>query len=122
MAVFRVPGAGAQQQLVEMPQAARVLGQLGEIMPVLAGGDFVNHFSQAENIRRRLARPFARQIARRAHPRKRGVHARHQPDVRQLGHAVDEDDVGRLDVAMHQAVPVQMRQGSGQRPPVCEAI
>ena len=38
-----------------------------------------------------------------------------QPDVRQLGPAIDEDHVGGLHIAVDQAVPVQVAERFGQR-------
>ena len=45
------------------------------------------------------------------------MHIGNQSDIRQLGHAVDEDDVGRLDIAVNQTVFVQGGQGLAQSEP-----
>ena len=46
----------------------------------------------------------------------------HQPDVAKLRHAIHEDHIGRFDVAMHQAVLVQVRESRRQREPDQQAV
>ena len=110
IALARIVGAGFQDDGVEFEQVLGVgeffpfLRQRGEILAVAAHADFVERFAEAVQIASRFAWPFRRHIARRAHERARGIDTRHQADVRQLGHAAHEDDVGRLNVAMHEAV------------------
>ena len=60
------------------------------------------------------ARAFGRQIAFRAHERERGLGPRDQADVRELGNAVHEDDVRGLDVAVNEAVAVQVVERGGR--------
>ena len=66
-------------------------------------------------IRLRRAGAFGRQVTFRLYERARGVHTRHQTDVRQFCYAAHEDDVGGFHVAMDQPVPVQMRQRASER-------
>jgi hypothetical protein len=81
--------------------------------PVLAGGDFVEHLAQAVDVRLRRARPFRRHESLGAHKGPLAAEG-HQADVGQLGLAVDENDVGRLHVAVRQAALVQVVERLGQ--------
>ena len=44
-----------------------------------------------------------------------GIHAGDQPDVRELRHAFDKNDVRRFYITMRQSVPVQMLKRGGER-------
>ena len=82
----------------------------------------MEHFAQAVEIGLRRARPFRCHEALGAHHRLRLAQFRDQPDVGQLGRAVHEDDVGRLDVAVDQAVSMQVLQRVGQRQAHAQAL
>ena len=70
----------------------------------------------------RRTRTFGRDVAFRAHKRLSFIDRRDEADVRQLGHAVDEDDVRGLDITVDQAVPVQVLQGVRQGEAEFEAL
>ena len=80
-----------------------------------AGADFVEYFAQAEDVGLRRARAFRRKVAFCAHNRMCVARLGHQSDVAELGHAVHQNHVGRFDVAVDEAVLVQVRQGRRQR-------
>ena len=63
------------------------------------------------------ARPFRRDEALRADERARFVDVGDQPNVRQLGRALDEDDVRRLDIPVHEVLLVQVVERGGQVQP-----
>ena len=96
--------------------------QFGEIQAVLAGDDFVKDFAEAVEVGLRRARAFRRHEALRAHERLRGIDARHQADVRQLGHAVHEDDVRRFDVAVDQPVACKCSSAVARARPMLQAF
>src|SRR5207249_4817793 len=89
--------------------------RLRKILPVFAGRDFVQDFAQTVEVRLRGARTFRRNETFRAHVRPGFANIRYQTDVRQLRHAIDENDVRRLDVAVNQPALVQMPQRGRQR-------
>ena len=114
IAFARIELAGAHDDGVEFGErrgrgAWRCRAGARGILAVAAGAHFVEHLAQAVEIGSVCPRLRAA-VAFRPHERARGIDTRHQPDVRQFGHAAHEDDVGWLDVAMHQPVPMQMRQ------------
>ena len=108
--------AGADDDFVQLGELGAFGGglfdeirwQLGVILAVAASGHFVEHFAEAEDVGLRRARAFGRQITFRADQRERGLGPRDESDVRQLGNAVHEDDVRRFDVAVDEAVAVQV--------------
>jgi len=102
------------QQFLAVCELAQTRRRLGEILPVFAGADFVKHFAQAIEVRLGGAGAFGRNEPFRAHKGNGHVGVSDQADVGQLGDAVHEDDVGGLDVAVDQAVLVQMGQGRRQ--------
>ena len=115
-----VGGAGFEQDGVEFEQAG-VVGaraeagrELRKILPVFAEGGFVKNFSQRVKIGLRTARAFGCDVARRAHKRPGVVHGGDQPGIGQLGHAAHEEDIRWFDVAMHQALRVQVGDGAGE--------
>src|SRR5437667_315724 len=65
-------------------------------MAILSRAGFVEHFTEAIDIRLRRPRAFWRDESFRAHVRTGLGDLRHQTDVRQFWHAVDEDDVRRI--------------------------
>ncbi len=89
--------------------------QFRKILAIFAGADFVKHFAQAINIGLRRAWAFRRDEAFSADVRPGLLHLGHQPNVRQLGHSVDKDDVGRLDVAVNEPAFVEFGQRMAQR-------
>src|ERR1051326_6327272 len=82
--------------------------QRREFMPIFARRDLVKHLAQTVDIRLRRPGPFRRNETFGADKRLRFALLSYQPDVRQLGDAVYEDDVGGLDVPVNQPVPMQM--------------
>jgi hypothetical protein len=89
--------------------------QRGTWQAVFAGGHFVQHFPQRVDVRLRRPGTLRSHEPFGAYVRARAVQVGHQTDVRQAGRAGNEDDVGRLDVAMDQAVLVEVSQGTGER-------
>ena len=63
----------------------------------------------------RRARAFGREVAFSANDGARIAGVGHQADVRQLGPAIHEDDVRRFDVAMDEAVFMQVAECFGER-------
>ena len=110
--------AGPADHLVQtQPRGAfgvgQVGGHLGELKAVLAGTHLVEHHAEAVDVALRAARTLRRGEA--LGPDERALAGRRdQPDVGQFRHALDEDDVGRLDVAVGQALAVQVAQRVGQ--------
>ena len=99
-------------------------GQSGEFRAVVAGCDFVEQLAQAINVRLARARTFRRNVALGAHIGIGLTLLGHQADIRQLGDTVHKNDVGRLDIAVKEAVLVQMpertAQGEKKRQTFCE--
>ena len=116
----RIVLAGFEQDLVELHewigigQFTQVRRQLREFLAVLARADLVQHLAETEEIRARRAGTFRRDEADGPDQRMRLLRARHQPDVRQLGRAPDEDDVRGLDVAVDETVIVQVFERAGE--------
>src|SRR2546430_17385933 len=81
-----------------------------KVIPVFDSADFVKHFAEAVEIGLWRARTLWRDEARGAHKGSGLADVRDQADVGQLGHAVHENDVRRLNVAMDESVPVNVRQ------------
>src|SRR6185369_13861971 len=94
--------------------AIQIVWQSWKIAAVLARGRFVQQPAQREQISALTARSFGWNESLRAHERALFIDARHQTDVRELGLAVDEDDIRRFDIAMHQPMPVKMPKRAGQ--------
>ena len=101
-------------RLVSRRARTKVVGQRGIIAAVFAGGGFVKNFAQAVEIGLRRAGAFGRDVAFGANNRTSVARIGHESDVSQLRHAADENDVGRLDVTVHKAVRVQVRERGGQ--------
>ena len=80
-------------------------------MPVAPGGGLVEYLAETENVGASRPGTFRRNEPFGAHIAQGIIRRRHEADVRKLRHAVHKDDVGWLDVAMHQARAVQVRQG-----------
>ena len=113
---FRVPRSALRTLGIQVQR------QVGEMAAVAAGADFVEHHPQRVDVRRRRARSLRRQISFRADDGTRVARVGHQPDVRQLGSALHEDDVRRFDVAVNETVLVQMRQRGGEGEADVEAL
>ena len=86
-------------------------------MAVFACADFIEHLAQPINVCLRCAWAFRWDEPFGAHERVRDIGSRDQPDVGKFWNAIDEDDVRRLHVPMHQAVLVQIVEGRSQRQP-----
>ena len=80
--------------------------ELREIESIFSRADFVEHFAEAEDIGLRRPRTFRRNVPFGANKRTLAAD-RDEPDVRELGYAIDENDVGRFDVAMRETGGVQ---------------
>ena len=115
-------GEGSLERKPTRAAREQIRRQHGEGVAILAGADFVEQFAQAVEVSLRTARAFGRNESFRAHIRTGFARLGHQPNVRQLGHATHEDDVRRLDVAMHQTVPVQVRERFREREPDADAL
>src|SRR5204863_1883059 len=83
---------------------------------------FVENFAEAEEIGLRRTWSFRRNKPLGAYVRAGLMHVRDQADVRQFSRPVDEDDVGRLDVAMHQAALMKFGQRVAQGDAELEAL
>ena len=98
--------------------SAQVRGQLRKVFRTFAGADNVEGTPQAKNVGAGLARTFRRVIAGCVNQGDLIADFGHQPDVGQFRSASGKNDVGRLDVAMDEAIPMQMfqrvRQGETQ--------
>ena len=83
--------------------------QFRKVFRLFAGANHVEGSPQAENVGAGLARPFRRVIAG---CKNQGALADfcHQPDVGQFGSALGKNDIGGFDVAMNQAILMQMFQ------------
>src|SRR5262245_23827254 len=91
-------------------------------MTVFAGRNFVKHFAQRIDVRLRGAWPFRRDKTFRPDERLRFALLGYQPDVRQLGLAIYEDNVRGLDVAVNQTVLVQLPQSLRKRETEFDAL
>jgi hypothetical protein len=111
----RIQVAGLKNKVMKSLQAG-VMGlagwgrEFGKITYLLARGHFVEDLAEAVNVRARLAWSFGRHVAFRAHKGGGLPDVRYQTDVRQLRHSMKKDDAGRLDIAVHETVFVQMMQ------------
>ena len=101
---------------------AQIFRQLGKFQTVFAGGDFVKDFSQRINIRLCGFGTFRGNEPLRAHVGNRDIEVGDETDVRELGLSLDENDIGGLDIAVNQAVLVQIFQGRGEREPELKAF
>ena len=128
MTFLRIMLAGLEHDRVELGQqrlflgSRQVGGQLRELTSVLSRGYFVQQLAETEDIGLRGAGTFGREEAFGAYERLGGVDAGDQPDVGELGHTPHEDDVRGFDVAMDQAVTVEMLEGGRQRQGDIEAF
>src|SRR5439155_26047540 len=77
---------------------------------------------QAVNITLGCPGPFRRHESFCADVGERGIEARHQPDVCELGNAVHKDDVGWFDVTVDESVRVDGAERVRDRPPQCDAF
>lgn len=112
----RVGLAGFEEDGVEFDQLRRmalfseIAGELRELLAVFAGADFVKHFAQTVEIGLGFARPFRWNETFGADVRARTARVRDQTDVRQLWNSVDDENVGRFDVAVDQSMSMEVRQ------------
>ena len=120
--------AGPEDDLVEF-EKCRVVGglvpfggQLRKVLAVFAGGRFVQHLAQTVHVGLRRAGAFRGDEPVGADKRTGFVGVGHEADVSQLGHAVHENDVRGLDIAMDQAVPVQLGDRPAQGQPEAQAF
>ena len=104
------------RQRLPIRQLFHLRRQVRKLLTVVPRSDLVKHFAETVDVGLRRAGAFGRDVAFRAHERERGFDVRDQPDVRELGDAVHENDVGRLDVAVNQPVPVQVIESSKAEP------
>lgn len=86
----------------------------GEFEAVEAGEHFVHQLAQAIEIGGGGTGAFGGNVAMGAHRSEGGVGSGHQADVGQFGHALDENDVGRFDIAMDEAFVVEDGEGAGE--------
>ena len=120
--------AGAQQHGVQLHQGdgfavrADLREWLGEFVAVFPHRGFVEHLAQRVEVGLRRGGAFGRDEPFRADERVRACGLGHQTDVGQLGHAAHEDDVGGLDVAVNEALAVEMAQGETERHAELEAL
>ena len=121
IALVRIVLAGLEENEVQFEQPLLLLRlpeerrQFGKLHAVLAGAHFVEHFAEAVDVGLLADGTFRRQETFRADVGNGCAHIRDQPDVRELGHAVDEDNIGRFDVAVDEAVRVQVLERPGER-------
>ena len=78
---------------IEVCCSIQLRWQFGEIMPILASADFVKDFAQAVNVGRGAAGPFRRNESLGADVRAGFIDVGHQPNVSELWHTANEDDV-----------------------------
>jgi hypothetical protein len=116
VAFGRGRAAGVEENLVQLEQC-RAIGQVGEVgrelrkfLPVVPGGELVEHLAQREHIRARRAGAFGRDVAFGADKRVGVGRGRDEADVGELGHARDKDHVGGFDVPVHETAPMEARQ------------
>ena len=102
------------QQFVSLRARAHGRREIRELLTVLARAEFVKHFAETVDIRVRRPGPLRRHESFRADVCERGIHARHQPNVRKLRNAAHKDDVGGFDVAVDESVPVQGAERIGE--------
>ena len=128
VALFYVRRAGAENHLVELGergavgQFADAGGQLGKLLAIATGADLVKHLAQAEQVGLHRARTFRRQVAFGAHERHGGLRQRDEADVGQLRNAVHKDNVRGFDVAMDEAVAVEVFERRGQGEAEADAL
>ena len=112
VAASRIVRARFDQHFVQLQQTLLVRSiaqsriEFRKIEPIFSGADFVEHFAEAENVGLRRARAFRRNVTFGADERTLAAD-RHETDIGKLGCAIDENNVGRLDVAMREAAGVQ---------------
>ena len=92
-------------------------GESGKITSILAGRGLIEDFAESVQVGLWSARTFGWNEPFRPHKRPGIAQVGHQPDVRQLRHTPDKDDVRGFDVAMHQPVLMQMCQRPCQTQP-----
>ena len=90
-----------------------VFGEGGEIGAVAADAQFVEDFAEGIEVALGFAGAFGREIACGANERHGGIEAGDKADIRQLRCAVDENDVRRFNVAMDEAVGMEMVERGG---------
>ncbi len=118
--VRRVAMARLHQHGIQLEQRCTVWQpgnfgrQLGKLTAVAAHAHFVEHLGQAVEVGLRCAGTFRSDVTGRAGDRKGFVERGDQSDVGQLGQAFHEDNVGWLDVAVDQAMPVEVFQRGGE--------
>ena len=124
----RHAGARPGDDRVEFEQVdgriPRVVAQRqgGEFQPVPPRGHFIQNLAQRIDIGLRRARSLWRNEPLGPHETPGVIQPGHEPDVRQLGHATDENDVAGFDVAMDQARAMQGRQAAAEGQEVAEAV
>ena len=112
--ITQVAGAGFDENGVEFQEifaggkVVQFYRQSGEFRAIVAGCYFVEQLAQAINVRLARAGTFRRNVALGADIGIGLTLLGHQADIRQLGDTVHKNDVGRLDIAVNQAVLVQM--------------
>ena len=120
--------AGPEHDLVQaeqdpvIAQAGQVGRQLGKLLPVESGGELVKHFAEGIDVSRGRARTFGRHVAFRADEGARVGGGGDESDVGELRHAVHENHVRRLDIAVHESVGVQAGQHPRQLDRESEAV
>jgi hypothetical protein len=105
--------AGFEDDFVELTELGGGVVDLGVVGAVFAGGHFVEDFAEGKEVGIGFAGAFARDVAEGADEGLGGVGAGDEADVGEARLAVDVNDVAGLDVAMDEAVRVQMPEGGG---------
>jgi hypothetical protein len=85
--------------------------KLWELTAIPTGGAFIQNFAEGKEVGLGRSRAVGGKVTFRTNDRKRVAGIGHQTDIRQLGAAIDENNVGWLDVAMDQTVRVQVAEG-----------
>src|SRR5436190_7132282 len=112
--------AGLQHDFVQLHKQVmirRPVGESGEIrklQTVLAGAGFIQDFAEAEDVSGRRSWTLRRNVAFGADVGLRLAGVGYQANVSEFGDAIEENNIGGLDVPMDQSVLVQFGQGLSQ--------
>ena len=118
---MRVAFAGPDDDLVQFKKVLlfadllQLSRECRKHLTVMAGADFVQDLSQAVNVCLNGSGTFGRDKPFGADQRRRTLHISHKTDIRNLGNAVYENNVGGFDIPMDEAVFVQVAQAGRQR-------
>jgi hypothetical protein len=110
-----------EQNIVQLKKPGFIRGrcghgrQFGELKAILSRSHLVKRLAEAINVCLHGAGAFRRQVTLGADEGHGAVCLGDQPDVRQLGPAIHEDDVGGFDVAMNQPFPMEVFEGGRER-------